>query len=1298
MTDWPPCAGEMAERIRTFDWAVTPLGSIATWSDRLKLMIEQVLACPLVSTLSCGREGILVYNDAAIQLYGDHHPTALGRPLRQTFPEGWATVAPFYERAFAGETVQVAGQPLDTRGEGVETEIFDALLMPVREADGRVAYVHMTGIELGDRARSAALLRASEARYRHLFDAIDEGFCTIEVLFDSAGDPADYRFLSVNAAFTQQTGLTDPIGRTMRELSPEHEAHWFETYGRIARNGQPERFEDRAEALGRWYDVYAFRVGAPEQRQVGILFKDILARKRAEERVHESEERFRAFVTASSDVIYRMSPDWSEMRQLDGRGFLSDTASPSEAWLGAYIDPEDQPRVTAAIQSAIRSKVTFELEHRVRRADGSLGWTYSRAVPLLNKTGEIREWFGTASDVTVRRDAEEALRQSEARFRTLADTAPALIWRNNEKGENVFINQYFINFTGKSADMIRGEGWHSIVHPDDVEDYVADYLAAVRDRRAWQNRNRIRRHDGQWRWFENYAQPLFGNDGSYLGHVGVSTDTTASIVAEIALRKSEERFQHVVRATRDIVWDIDLVTERVWWSEALQTELGFSADEIGPDMAWCFDHMHSDDRERVIAGMKEAADGTDHFWSDEFRYRRGDGRYAHIEDRGFITRDPSGRALRMTGAMREVTAQHEAEAALRASFERQGFLLRFSDALRAESGTDAVANRAIQMLADELQVDRCYITYYRPADDAADFPYQVGNDTVPPLPAKVRLSDFPDAYEQVLDKTFVIEDDFERRGLSETERASSKALGMRAMVASTVRRGEQNPLCSMAVVSSRPRQWSFSEIALVEDAAERTWAAVERARVEASLRKSEERYRALVTAGAYMLYRMSPDWRQMLQLSGRDMLVDTLDTVENWADTYHFPEDQPVIFAVIQKAIETKSLFELEHRVRGRDGGIGWVLSRAVPLLGDDGEITEWFGVASDVTARHEAQARLRESEEQLRQFGEASSDVLWIRDAESLQWIYLTPAFEAIYGLDRKAALAGDNMTGWLDLIVPEDRQIALDAIQRVRAGERAAFEYRVQRPDDAAVRWVRNTDFPMRDATGRLCWIGGVGRDITEEKETAERMEVLVAELQHRTRNLLGVVRALFQETIKRSGSLSTFNEQFGERLAALARVNALLSRSGQPRIAIGELVRISLDALGGSTMGERIRLAGPEVRLRSSVVQTLALALHELATNARKYGALAAEQGRLEVVWSTYQPDGEGSRLVVEWTEHGRAVIQDKAEPSHRGYGRELIERALPYALKARTHYELGEDGVRCSLDLPLTRAPRRERPSS
>lgn len=167
----------------------------------------------------------------------------------------------------------------------------------IRQPDPELLKVLATiGSQIGqfiERKRAEAELRQSEQNYRMLFESIDEGFCTIEVLFDENERPVDYRFLQISPSFERQTGIKNAAGRRMREIAPQHEDRWFEIYGRIALTGEPMRFENEAKQLGRWYDVYAFRVEDPNRRCVGILFNDITGRKRVEAEARESERRYR---------------------------------------------------------------------------------------------------------------------------------------------------------------------------------------------------------------------------------------------------------------------------------------------------------------------------------------------------------------------------------------------------------------------------------------------------------------------------------------------------------------------------------------------------------------------------------------------------------------------------------------------------------------------------------------------------------------------------------------------------------------------------------------------------------------------------------------------------------------------------------------------------------------------------------------------------------------------------------------------------------------------------------------------
>ena len=252
--------------------------------------------------------------------------------------------------------------------------------------------------------------------YRELFELLDQGFCIIEVLFEDRGRPFDYRFIEANPAFEGQTGLQDVVGRTMRGLVPDHDEHWFRIYGQVAMTGQSVRFEQRADALGRWFDVNAFRIGAPEQRRVAVLFSDISAKKRAERELHQSEARYRALAHATAQLLYRVSADGQRVLEVYGQPIPAPglDAHSSAGWLEQYVHPDDRARTLAVCREALARGRACELELRARRADGSWSWIQGRMVPVHDEAGEIVEWVGSATDITGRIDAAEALRRSEA--------------------------------------------------------------------------------------------------------------------------------------------------------------------------------------------------------------------------------------------------------------------------------------------------------------------------------------------------------------------------------------------------------------------------------------------------------------------------------------------------------------------------------------------------------------------------------------------------------------------------------------------------------------------------------------------------------------------------------------------------------------------------------------------------------------------------------------------------------------------------------------------------------------------
>ena len=335
-----------------------------------------------------------------------------GEIVRAVWPEPFASEVLTHFRRTLDSGVAYAEPTLgEVRKDTPEIESYDWKIERIVLPDGAfgvVCYFY----DLTERQQAAEALRLRTAQFETLFNEAPLGIYLVD---------AELRICQVNPVALPEFGnipglIGQDFAAVMQTLwGPAIADGIVRQFRHTLNTGEPFEAEELvAQRVDRgttaYYEWQIHRIPLPDgSHGVVCHFREISKRVQAQTQLRDSEMRLRAFVTASADVVYRISPDWREMRQVLGRNFVADTNEPSVQWLQEYIHPQDQAHVLAAIDTAIANKSLFELEHRVLRADGTLGWTQSRAVPLLDDDGEIVEWIGTATDVTNRKRIETDL-------------------------------------------------------------------------------------------------------------------------------------------------------------------------------------------------------------------------------------------------------------------------------------------------------------------------------------------------------------------------------------------------------------------------------------------------------------------------------------------------------------------------------------------------------------------------------------------------------------------------------------------------------------------------------------------------------------------------------------------------------------------------------------------------------------------------------------------------------------------------------------------------------------------------
>eukprot|EP01037_Dinobryon_pediforme_P001390 gene1390-1411_t len=564
--------GDLRRLIAAFDWSRTTLGPLEHWPQSLRSTVGLVIASPVAMVLLWGEDGVMIYNDAYSSFAGGRHPKLLGSKVR----EGWPEVATFNDNVMrvglAGGTLAYRDQELVLyRNGGPENVWMDLTYSPVPDETGRPAGVIAIVIETTERVQADRRLAAERHRLQKLFEQAP-GFMA---MFEG---PQHICTLS-NAAHARLVGYRDMVGLRLRDAVPEVEGQdYFELMERCYRTGQSFvgtgmkvnlRTAPYGVAEDRYIDFVYQPVRAEDGEVTGIFLEgsDVTERVLGEAALRESELRFRQLAESIDDVFY--------VTDLENRRLLYLSPAFETIWqrpvswmmqeqnrLDDTVHPGDLMDLRASREAQRRGEAT-QVEYRILRPDGELRWISDSSFPVQGWAG--RRAAGLAEDITERRKTDAALRESEARFREVADAAPVLIWMSDTTQKATWFNVAWLSFTGRSLEQETGSGWLDSVADEDRQRCVATYASAFGRREPFRMDYRLRRADGQMRAIDDNGVPRFAPDGTFLGYIGSGVDVTDARQAAAELltlteqleARVDERTAELAAVNRQLVAQIE---------------------------------------------------------------------------------------------------------------------------------------------------------------------------------------------------------------------------------------------------------------------------------------------------------------------------------------------------------------------------------------------------------------------------------------------------------------------------------------------------------------------------------------------------------------------------------------------------------------------------------------------------------------------------------------------------------------------------------------------------------------------
>ena len=813
-------------------------------------------------------------------------------------------------------------------------------------------------------------------------------------------------------------------------------------------------------------------------RAAATVLGAAVARRRQDEQLDRAEERYRDFVERIPAVTYTdvpaddaihmgfVSPQIADMLGYGPERFVADSAF----WF-TLIHPDDRARFDEQQTFDPGNESAFDDEYRMKAADGRWVWVHDASTPVRGDGGEVIYYLGFMTDITERKDAEDAARTAEERFRVLVEGTPAITYQElpaTEGGDPgstmVYVSpqlRAILGYDPATWSSTRG-AWMDAVHPDDLAGILETGGRSVDTGEPYRQDYRMIAADGRVVWFHDESHLIRDSEGQPLVWQGVMVDITERKEAEERLRETQERYRALVEHIPAIVYaePIPPDVDAFYVSPQLAAILGYSPEDWKAVEGFWRVNLHPDDLDPILAA-NDHADVTGEPFDEIYRFRHADGHYVWLRDEAVRVEDADGTPLFWQGFFLDITEQKEAEELVRLAEERYRALVEQTPAItwqeRAGTGDYDIESSLIYV---SPQIER--ILGFTAAEwlEPGFWVDQVHPEDLPGL-------------------------------LQEAERANRTGEPYRHEYRVITKAGDPIWLHEEAFLirgaGGEPLLWQGMSLDITE-----------RKGAEARLMAAEEQFRAVVEHSPAVIYVETPDADpagfyispQVERAFGYTAQEWTW-TPDFWFDHVH-PDDIARVREIDAAGTASFEPFAMDYRFRAKDGSWLWIHDESTFLHGA-GDGGFWQGFMLDITARKEAEQQLKEAEEKFRTIVEQSQAVFYVQeiDPETQQskTTYVAPGINDLIGY--AAAHVQDDPGLGLRIVHPEDREKVKSADRASNEGspgDRFSMEYRMIHKDGRIV-WVQDEARLVQIGDGPPYWQGFL-LDVTARKEAESQL----------------------------------------------------------------------------------------------------------------------------------------------------------------------------------------------------------------